>query len=69
MKLRKVKSSEWNGNGFGHSAAIWIVDGTDIQIIQLSTTWYAIQNNQKISRGFSKKDLLENLEFKLSECI
>lgn len=64
MQLIKQKNTEWRGNGFGSTSAQWLVSGTDIRVIQLGAYWYAIQGDQKIARGTTKKDLLENMALK-----
>ena len=64
MKLIKQTSTEWHGNGFGSVSAQWLVEGTSIRVAQLGSFWYAIQGDQKIARGATKSDLLENMALK-----
>lgn len=67
IKLTKTTATQWNGNGFGSSAAEWAIKGSEhIAVRQLVGNWYAIDTNTnaKIARGFSKAMLLEVLESK-----
>ena len=32
IKIKKVKSAEWNGNGFGTSSAVYTIQGTEIEM-------------------------------------
>lgn len=68
IKLKKAKSTEWNGNGFGTTTAEWVIkDAEHIAIRKLAGNWYAIDtsdNNRKIARGFDKAMLLEVLAAK-----
>lgn len=70
VKLTKSKGSEWQGNGFGSSAAEWVVKGAEhIAVRRLVGNWYAIDTNTntKIARGFDKAMLLEVLSEKLAD--
>ena len=40
LKLKKVKSTEWMGNGMGTATAEWVVKGHEhIEIRQLGYEW------------------------------
>ena len=32
IKLKKIKPSQWDGNGFGTSSAVYTIEGTEIEI-------------------------------------
>jgi len=71
MKLTKAKSTYWNGNGFGTSAAEWVVKGNEnISVTKSSSLgWVARDtnnNNAMICRAEDKPYLLTKLENKLA---
>lgn len=64
IKLKKAKSSTWNGNGFGNETASWVVSGAEhIEIIKLGMDWFAIDRNtdKNLSTGWTKKECLDGL--------
>ena len=67
IKLTKVKSSEWMGNGFGNANASWVVKGAEhISVSHYAGSWNAHDHSNRIASGFTRKDLIEILETKLS---
>ena len=48
LKLKKVKSTEWMGNGMGTATAEWVVKGHEhIEIRQLGYEWWAFDTSKK----------------------
>ena len=74
IKLTKVKSCEWLGNGFGDSRASWVVKGAEhITINHLSNYWVACDSSKIVeskygdrhafvANGHTRKELLDTLE-------
>ena len=68
IKLKKESATEWHGNGFGTGTADWCVaKDPSITIRKAGLTWYAFQNRERIASGWSRADLLDNLESKRPE--
>ena len=77
IKLTKTSSAQWQGNGFGISAAEWVVKGKEnISIRKLSTKWVAVDTNEyaivrgrkvvkKVATAWDKATLIEILEAKI----
>lgn len=66
LKLTKTKATQWAGNGFGVDAAEWVVKGhEDIVVWKGVTDWYASSGGKHVARGWTRKDLLKNLENKI----
>ena len=77
IKLIKTNAAHWNGNGFGNSAAEWVVAGCEnIAVRKLGWNWFAVDTNEyailhgrkvakKIAMADTKADLLEVLAVKL----
>ena len=59
MKLQKIKSAEWAGNGFGVDAAEWQIVGTDIVIWKGVSRWTASKNGSRVARADTRAELLE----------
>ena len=48
LKLTKLKSTEWLGNGMGTASAEWVVKGHEhIEIRQLGYEWWALDTSKK----------------------
>ena len=48
LKLTKLKSTEWLGNGMGTASAEWVVKGHEhIEIRQLGYDWMAFDTSKK----------------------
>ena len=68
IKLKKQKSTEWLGNGFGGDTAEWVVAKDEsIGITKIGFNWRAYQEGKCIARGYTRADLLESLEEKRPE--
>ena len=67
MKLKKLKSTQWAGNGFGTDAAEWQVVGTDIVIRKGVSRWSAVKDGAMFARADTRSELLEVVEAKLSK--
>lgn len=68
IKLKKAKSTEWLGNGFGNSTAEWVTaKNPNIEIRQLGSNWWAFEGNKRIASGWTKAMLLKSLETKRPE--
>lgn len=73
IKLTKNQATQWNGNGFGSSAADWVVKGREnIAVRKLGGAWFALDTNEpalikgvkipkKIARAQTKTELLDLL--------
>ena len=68
IKLTKIKSPEWNGNGFGTSPAIWAVKGHEY--IHCWSTgnggdWMAVdtrgENNKRVACEWKREWLLSKV--------
>ena len=58
VKLKKLKSCEWLGNGMGNAAAQWAVKGAEhIHVWKGSTGWNITntQTGESIGRWFDKR--------------
>jgi len=73
LKLTKIKSIEWNGNGFGTSPAIWAVKGFEhIQVTKGggASDWVARDTSgetpKMICKAWTKQTLLKVLTEKLA---
>jgi len=68
IKLRKLSSTTWCGNGFGTSTAEWVVVGHEhIALKQLGINWVALNRDDpsvRYCRAATKKDLVELLSLK-----
>jgi len=67
LRITKIKSTEWAGNGFGADAAEWSVVGTDINIWKGASRWTATKDGKTFARADSRSDLLEVIEYKLAK--
>tara|TARA_Y100000004_G_C8842584_1_gene381161 strand:+ start:504 stop:707 length:204 start_codon:yes stop_codon:yes gene_type:complete len=66
LKLKKVNSSKWAGNGMGISNADWVVDGSEnITITNFAGMWHAKDSDKRIASADTRKDLIEILSKKL----
>lgn len=69
IKLVKKQGTEWNGNGFGTSSAVWVVKGHEhIEVLKLGSGWTAIDrdtNSRLISSQSSRIDAVEILSHKI----
>lgn len=77
IKLTKTSTTTWNGNGFGTSAAEWVVKGQEnIAVRKLGFKWFAIDTSEyaiikgrkvfkKIAAASEKSTLLEILSTKI----
>ena len=65
IKLTKVKSSTWNGNGFGNTSAEWVVKGQENIVIANAGIWWTAvdtDTNKRLCRGTTKRDCVEALQ-------
>ena len=68
LKLKKIKATEWNGNGFGETSADWCIKGQEhIHVFKLGMAWVAkdTSNDRLICKAYSRSDLIEVLEAKV----
>ena len=66
IRLKKAKSTQWNGNGMGTASAEWVVaDDPTIAIRNLGFAWCAIKDNEQIATGSTRARLLSHLAIKL----
>jgi len=69
MKVHKAKASEWAGNGFGTTAAQWVVTALPhIAILQLGAGWVAVDTNTNkriVNGAATRADALEILATKV----
>jgi hypothetical protein len=55
IKLTKVKSTEWKGNGMGTDSAEWVVKGNEhISVLQVGGRWIAKDTTIRNADGFSQ---------------
>lgn len=65
IRLKKSKSTAWQGNGMGTASAEWVVaDDPTIAIRNLSE-WCAIRDGEVIATGSTKARLIAHLARKL----
>jgi hypothetical protein len=68
IKLKKSKSQSWNGYGFGHSTAQWVVaKNPSISVRQIGSFWKALEGDAVIARGSDRAMCLEILAEKRPE--
>jgi len=66
LKLKKVNSSKWAGNGMGIANADWVVDGSEnISITNFAGMWHAKDSDKRIASADTRKELIEILSNKL----
>tara|TARA_X000001388_G_scaffold26529_1_gene18681 strand:- start:3799 stop:4098 length:300 start_codon:yes stop_codon:yes gene_type:complete len=66
LKLKKVNSSKWEGNGMGISKADWVVCGFEnIIITNFAGEWHAKDSDKRIASAYTRKELIEILSNKL----
>ena len=68
VKLKKLNTAGWNGNGFGNSEAWWVVKGHEHIVVRpLLGDWVAIDTNtdKKLSIGWTKKECVDGLTGKI----
>ena len=73
LKLKKVNSSKWAGNGMGIANADWVVDGFEnISITNFAGMWHALDSDKignfpatRIACADTRKELIEILSNKL----
>ena len=66
LKLKKVNSSKWDGNGMGISKADWVIDGHEnISITNFAGMWHAKDDDKRIANAYTRKELIEILSNKL----
>lgn len=71
LKLKKIASQQWLGNGMGYSSADWVVAGHEnIHVGKFGFYWLAIDtahNMQRtIVRGDTRKEVMEMLTAELA---
>jgi len=67
LKLKKISSTEWRGNGFGTANASWVVVGYEnISVIGNDYGWVArdTNNGRFLSGGRTRKECVKVLEQK-----
>lgn len=66
LKLKKITSTAWAGNGFGNDAATWAIAGTDVTIWKGVSSWVATKDGKRFASACTRSDLLEVVEAKLA---
>ena len=69
MELRKIKSAEWLGNGFGIENADWTIVGHENVFIRKWAGMWRAHNDDtgsEIARADTRKELVAILKTKLS---
>jgi len=64
IKLTKTNDSHWNGNGFGRTAAEWVVTGAEhIEVASRGLYWvaYDAKEGKRLCRGATKRECVEAL--------